>query len=405
MNEDKGTAEIAVGSHDTLTKLVFGDKQYFIVGTAHISQSSVDDVTRVIDEVNPDKICVELDQARYMSMTQADSWKSLDVFKVIKDGKGFMLLANLVLSSFQKRMGVDMGIKPGEEMREAIRLAEERNIPFALIDRNIQVTFQRAWSLSSLWGKNKLLAALIGSAFSTEKLTPEQIEELKVKSALGGMMDELAGYLPSVKHVLIDERDQHLACRMFEESGQRIVAVVGAGHVPGMVQWLNDLHATKVSSDISEIVTIPKKFPVGKILAWAIPIAIIGLVVLAFIHSGFTGGLNGLLSWWLIHGTLVALGIILAGGHPLTVILGFLGSPLGTFHIVGSVGILTGGLQAYFRKPSVNDLENLQNDITSLRGFYRNRVTRILLVFFLSSVGGVIGNLISIPAITRILGQ
>lgn len=405
-NELKPTESVITEStvnHDTVTELVFGNRHYHIVGTAHISQGSVEDVVGAIESIQPQRICIELDAARYASMTQVDSWKNLDIFKVIKDGKGFLLLANLVLSSFQKRMGLDTGVKPGEEMREAINIANEKGIPFSLIDRDIQLTFRRAWAKSSLWGKNKLLAALISSAFTNEKLSTQQIEDLKQKSALHGMMDELADYLPSVKSVLIDERDQHLACKMFEQTEDVIVAVVGAGHVPGMVRWLNELHAGDKTSDVTEIVTVPKGLPIGKILTWAVPIAIFGMIGWAFIHNGLAGGLTGLLTWWMIHGSLVALGTLIAAGHPLTILLGFIGSPLGTFHIVGSVGILTGGLQAFFCKPKVKDLENLQNDVTSLRGFYRNRVTRILLVFVLSSIGGVIGNLISIPAITQAL--
>ena len=179
---------VEIGDSDTVTRLVFGSRSYVLVGTAHVSQDSVAEVNQVIDQVKPDRVCIELDQGRYNSMTQADSWKNLDIFKVIKSGKGFMLLANLVLGSFQKRMGLEGDAKPGQEMVEAIRLCNERNIPFSLIDRDIQVTLGRAWGKSSLWGKNKLLAALISSAFTNEKMRPEQIEELKKKSALHSMM-------------------------------------------------------------------------------------------------------------------------------------------------------------------------------------------------------------------------
>ena len=384
---------------DTITRLVFGAKTYILIGTAHISAESVAEVRHVLENLQPDRVCIELDQGRYTSMTQADNWKNLDIFKVIKSGKGFMLLANLVLGSFQKRMGLDNDSKPGEEMREAIRFCQEKEIPFSLIDRDIQVTLRRAWAKSSFWGKNKLLAALVGSAFSSEKMDAQQIEDLKKKSALQGMMEELGNYLPSVKSVLIDERDQFLACRLFSETGDNLVAVVGAGHVPGITRWLTDLHAGKASSDLDAISQVPKPGKLGKVLTWVVPLAILGLIAYAFAHSGWQTGLASLFTWWLIHGSLVALGTLLALGHPVTIVLGFILSPLGSFHILGAVGIVTGGIQAWISKPRVSDLENLQTDITSFRGFYRNRVTRVLLVFVLSSLGGVVGNILAALAI------
>jgi pheromone shutdown-related protein TraB len=384
---------------DTITRITLGERTYILVGTAHVSKDSIADVSRVITGESPDRVCIELDQVRYTSLTQAENWKNLDIFKVIRSGKGFLLMANLMLSSYQKRLGLDGNTKPGAEMCEAVRLCNENNIPFSLIDRDIQVTLRRAWGKSSFWGKAKLLATLLSAAFSNEKMEPEQIEQLKNKSALHGMLEELGTYLPSVKSVLIDERDQHLACRLFDEPGKKLVAVVGAGHVPGMVKWLTDLHEAKASSDVSAIIEVPKPAKVGKILAWIVPIVIVGMIGYAFVHTGWQNGLHSLLTWWLIHACFVTLGTILALGHPVTIILGFIASPLGSVHIAGSVGILTGGIQALVCKPRVSDLENLQNDITTIKGFYRNRASRILLVFILSSLGGVIGNIISIPVL------
>jgi pheromone shutdown-related protein TraB len=296
-------------------------------------------------------------------------------------------------------MGLDGGAKPGEEMKEAIRLCGELGIPFSLIDRDIQVTLRRAWSKSSFWGKNKILAALLSSAFTSEKLSTEQIEDLKKKSALHGMMEELGAYLPSVKGVLIDERDQHLACRLFEADGSTLVAVVGAGHVAGMVRWLTELHAGKASSDVTEISTVPQGAPVGKILGLVIPLAIVGLLVAGFVTGGWQVGLSKLLTWLLWNGGLAALGTLLALGHPLSILAAFVGAPIATLNPFIGVGLFAAGVEVFIRKPRVSDLENLQADITTLRGFYRNRVTRVLLIFVLSSLGGVVGNIISIPAI------
>ena len=383
---------------DTRTELTFGSKRYVIIGTAHVSRESVEEVAKVIDEVKPDKVCIELDAGRYASLTSEDSWKKLDIFKIIREGKSFLLLANLALASYQKKLGLDAGVKPGEEMKEAIRICQERNIPFALCDREISVTLRRAWKISKFSGKVKLLNALLGSAFgSGEQDEQIQVEDLKKKSTMQGMMDEIASYLPAVKQVLIDERDQFLATRMFEQSEDLIVAVVGAAHVPGITTWLENLHANKAKADTESILHVPQTSILVKSLGWLIPIAIVALIVVGFITGGKEKGLDHLLKWVVANGGLAALGTLLALGHPLTIVAAVIAAPIATLNPFIGVGLLTGLLEAILRKPRVQDLENLQTDIASVKGFYRNRVTRILLVFVLSSIGGLVGNLISLP--------
>jgi pheromone shutdown-related protein TraB len=386
-----------------IVRVTAAGKEIVLVGTAHVSRESVEEVRRIIEEEKPDRICVELDEARHASMTQGSSWQDLNIGKVLREGKGFLLLANLVLSSFQRRLGADLGVKPGEEMLVAVRAAEERGIPYSLCDRNIQVTLRRAWSRTGLWGKSKMLSAMLSSIFVDEKLAAEEIEKLKKKDMLASMMEELAEFLPSAKEVLIDERDRYLATRIFQAKGEKIVAVVGAGHVQGVCTHFEALEDGKETQDLAPLEELPQKGPAAKILPWVIPALLIGIFALGFLKSGWQMSLDLAVKWLLANGGLAALGSLLALAHPLTIVVAFVGAPIATLNPFVGIGLFTGVAEAFLKKPRVQDFERLQDDVTSLRGFYRNRVTHILLVFFLSSIGGMIGNFIAIPWITALL--
>ena len=368
-----------------------------LVGTAHISLESVTEVTELIAREKPGRVCVEIDANRYQSMIQGSRWESLDIGKVLKQGKGFFLLANLTLSGFQKRMGEGIGAKPGEEMLAAVKAADAEGIPWSLCDRDIQVTLKRAWARSNLWNKSKLLASLISSAFSNEKLTEEEIEKLKEQSELEQMMVELADYLPSVKEVLIDERDRYLASKIFEAKEETVVAVVGAGHMGGIESWLKKLDAGETSPDVADIESLPSTSFWTKAAGWIIPTLIVALVGLGFLRSGSATSLSMILRWVLLNGSLAAIGSALCLAHPLTILVSFLMAPVATLNPFVSIGLFAAIVEAYLRKPKVQDFENLAEDVASLKGFYKNRVTHILLIFFLSSIGGMIGNFIALP--------
>ncbi|MFQ3620137.1 MAG: TraB/GumN family protein [Spirochaetales bacterium] len=385
---------------ETITRLQLGDKTVILVGTAHISHKSVEEVEKVITEEKPERVCIEIDPSRYRTLTEGPNWSSLDIFRIIREGKGFLLLSNLVLTSFQRRLGLELGIRPGEEMLAALRVSERLGIPYALCDRDIQVTLRRAWTRSSFWGKNKLLAALLSSVFTSEKLSSDQIEELKKKSELDSMMEELATYLPSVKEVLIDERDQYLARNIYSQPEKKILAVVGAGHVPGLIRWLKAFHTEEASLDISSLDTVPSSSPSSKIFPWIIPALIVGLIGWGFLRSGWSQGMEMVWIWILVNGGLAALGSLLALAHPVTILASFPAAPVATLNPAIGVGMITGLLEAYFRKPRVEDFERLPDDITTLKGFFRNRVTHILIVFFFSNLGGMIGNFIALPYLT-----
>ncbi|MDR3170091.1 MAG: TraB/GumN family protein [Treponema sp.] len=396
--------------HDATLTVTLKDREITLVGTAHVSRESINEVSRVIRERKPDVVCVELDEGRYQSMSEQAAWEKLDVAKVFKEGKGFLLIANLMLSSFQRRLGADLGVKPGEEMKTAIETAKELGIPYSLCDREVQLTLRRAWARCGLWSKCKLLSSLLSSALSTEKLSAQEIENLKDHSELDGMMSELAEYLPKVKETLIDERDRYLAAKIWtckrptaDQPLLRQVAVIGAGHLLGIKAHLEKLAAGEETEDVSELDIIPPPGHLAKAAAWLLPVLIVALIVMGFIRSGADLSLSMLLRWLFLNGSLAALGTLIALGHPLSIIVSFFGAPIGTISPFIGVGLFSGITEVSLRKPRVEDTQTIPEDLTSIRGIYRNRITKALLVFFLSSLGGAIGNFISIPSLASLL--
>ncbi|MCL2213901.1 MAG: TraB/GumN family protein [Treponema sp.] len=395
------------------TTITLNGKTFLLIGTAHVSRDSIEEVKKIITDEKPDIVCVELDQARYNSITQTDSWEKLDLAKVFKEGKGFLLIANLVLASFQRRLGNELGVKPGEEMKVAVETAKEMGIPYSLCDREVHTTLRRAWARCGLWSKSKLLASLLASAFSNEKLNEQEIEKLKNRSELDGMMNELAEYLPPVKAVLIDERDRYLASKIWtsmplnvEQSTQKkIAAVVGAGHMQGMISHLEKIASGEKNTDVSELDTIPPSGILSKAAGFIIPAAIIALIAIGFIGKGADVGLEMILRWIIWNGSLAALGSLIALAHPLAILVSLLGAPIATLNPFIGVGIFSGLVQITFCKPRVSDVQNITQDAVSIKGVYKNRITKALLVFFLSSLGGMIGNFISFPAIAGLLGS
>jgi pheromone shutdown-related protein TraB len=390
-----------------MKQLCLCGREIILVGTAHISKDSVAEVDRVIRQEMPDTVCIELDEGRFASMAHRENWARLDIVKVLRGGKGFLIIANLVLGSFQRRMGDALGVKPGEEMRAAIDTADELGIPHTLCDRSVQTTLRRAWAKCGFFGKCKLLASLISSAFTTEKLGETEIEGLKDKSALDAMLAELSGFLPAVKETLIDERDRYLAAKIWESPGTKLVAVVGAGHLPGLSAQLDRIAAApdggKELCNVDEIESIPPKSFLAKAAPAIIPLIIVALIAIGFFRLGPTASLSMILRWLVWNGGLAAVGAVIALAHPLAILAAIVGAPIGTISPVLSVGMFSGVAQAILVRPRVGDAEDLNTDVTSLKGIYRNRITRALLVFFLSSIGGMIGNLISIPSLAGLL--
>ncbi len=371
--------------------LELNNRKITLIGTAHVSAESISEVENVISDVKPDCVAIELDEKRYESITNPDKYRELDIIKVLKRKEGFLLLANIVMASFQKRMGKNAGVKPGEEMVAAINKAKELNIPTALVDRPIQITFRRAWKKTSAYGKTQLLSALLASGFSKDEISSEEIENLKQASEMDSMMKELSEVMPAVKQVLIDERDQYLASHIWKAEGNNIVAVLGAGHLPGVEAHLKKIAENQASTDTSEIASIPESGIFSKIMMWLIPALIVAVIAFGFYIGGKDAGSKMALNWILWNGILAGLGALIAGGNPLTILVSFVGAPVTSLCPFIGVGIVAGIVQAAICKPQVKDLETLSDDAGSIKGFYKNKILRVLLVFLLSSVGSSIG--------------
>lgn len=383
---------------DTIHKITLADgRMITLVGTAHISQESVTEVSSVIDQVEPDHICIELDKGRFRTKDQESSWETMDLKKVLKEGKGFLLLANMVLASFQKRMGAQTGSAPGQEILGAAYIAQDKGIPFSFCDREIQVTLKRAWRKSSFWNKGKLLATLLSAAFDKEEIDAADLEKLKEQDVLQEMLKEMAEELPTIKEVLIDERDRYLATSIYTAPGKNIVAVIGAGHAQGLIENLRKLEDGTLSSDLSDISDVPPASKVSKAAVWIIPLALVGLIAAGFINSGWNQGLTRFLYWALINGSLAGIGAIAALAHPLTILVTIITAPVAALHPAVGVGMIAGIMELTMRHPRVKDFENINDDITSPRGWYRNRILKTLLVFLLSSVGSILGTFVAFP--------
>lgn len=364
-----------------------GDREFILVGTAHISQESADLVRDVIERVRPDRVCVELDEQRFEALSQKRKWENLDLKQIIRQRQLPTLLINLLLSSYQKKLGAKLGVPPGTELLEAARTAEGLGIPVTLCDRNIRITMLRAWRSMSFIQKWKLLSSVMAGAFGDVEISEEDLRELRKKDVLSEMMEELASYMPSLKSVLIDERDAYMAETIRASEGSTVVAVVGAGHLAGIRQRLE----TATTADLAEIERIPPATPVWKWVGWGVPLVILGsLALIAFTKGGEVAGEN-LRFWILANGIPSAIGAILALAHPLTVVVAFVAAPITSLTPVIGAGYVTAFVQAWIRPPRVRDFQTLSEDASRFGAWWSNRLLKVLLAFILPSLGSMIG--------------
>ena len=372
-------------------------KEVILVGTAHVSNESAELVARVISDEHPDTVCVELCESRYQSMTQGNTWKDTDLIKVIKEKKAFLLLSNLLLASFQKKIGKKLGIKPGQEMLEAIKAADATGATIHLADRDVRTTLSRAWRLMGLWTKMKLLAQLVTSFGEADSITKEDIETMKQQDMLETLLKEIGDLLPELRTVLIDERDQYLTEKIRTAPGKRIVAVVGAGHVPGIKKNWDQ------SVDLKALETLPPKGKFLPFLKWGIPILVIGLIIAGFFMAGSDTGTE-LIKWWILaNAVLAGIGAAAALAHPLTILSAIIASPITSLNPMIAAGWVSGLVETFLRKPRVKDFERLPEDIVSVKGFWSNKITRILLVVIFTNMGSSLGAFVALPLMARVL--
>lgn len=388
--------EIASDIH----RIIVEGKEIVLVGTAHISQESVETVRRVIESEAPETVCIELDSQRYHSLRDQRRWESLNLIQVIKSGQVPFLLANLALAAFQKRMGLHTGVKPGAELAAAGETAERLGLEVRLVDREIRTTLLRAWRKTGLWKKLNLVSTLIAGLFENQKLDEAELARLRQTDTLSAMLEEMGTLLPSVKTILVDERDTYMAHFIRQAPGAKVVAVVGAAHLPGIIRQLTET----ISPDtIAGLSTIPPKTAISKAIPWLIP----GIVIALFVAGLFTGDwgrmADAAVAWALATGLLAALGTVIAFGHPLTVLSAFLAAPITTLHPAIGAGMVTGLVQAFVVSPTVRDMERVGDDLASLRGWWSNRMMRVLLVFFFSSLGASAGTLVALNWLKNLL--
>jgi pheromone shutdown-related protein TraB len=383
-------------NNDNIHRLTFEDKEITLIGTAHVSRESADLVVKVIEEEKPDTVCIELCESRYKAIKQKNRWQNTDLIKVIREKKSFLLLSNLLLTSFQKKIGQKLGIKPGEEMIRAMDSADSVGAHIHLADRDIRITLSRTWRLMGLWTKMKLLAQLVTSMGEVDSIKEEDIEKMKDKDVLETLLSEIGKTLPELRRILIDERDMYLTEKIRSAPGKRIVAVVGAGHVPGIKRGWNE------AIDLNALDELPPKGKLFSFLKWGIPALVVGLIVLGFFYAGASAGTH-MIKWWVLANAVFAgLGAAIALAHPLTILSAIVASPITSLNPMIAAGWVAGLVETFIGKPKVKDFENLPADILSLKGFWKNKITRILLIVVFTNLGSSLGAFVAIPLMARV---
>ncbi|MCG3417684.1 TraB/GumN family protein [Oceanobacillus jordanicus] len=374
-------------TEENITRIHIDEKEFILIGTAHVSRHSAEQVKEVIERENPDAVCVELDEQRFQSIQDENRWRNMDIFKIIKEKKATLLLMNLAISSFQKRMAKQFDINPGQEMIQGIESAKETGAELVLADRNIQTTFSRIWRGIGLKGKATLLMQVIAGIFSKESISEEELEKMKNQDTINTILHEFTEHFPELKTPLIDERDQYLSQKIKDAPGKKIVAVLGAAHVPGIKEEINREH------DLNKLTELPAKSSWPKVIGWTIPFIILAVIVYTFIANP-TAGWQQTISWVVWNGALSAIGAIIARAHPLAILTAFIVAPLTSLNPLLAAGWFAGFVQAYFKRPNVGDFETLTEDVFTVKGFFHNKVTRVLLVILLTNLGSSLGTLI-----------
>ena len=366
---------------------------YVMLGTAHVSRASVDAVIQMADSAEYDAIAVELCPARHQALTKQQQWKDMDLYRIIREKKAGLVMANLALGAYQRRIAEQFGIEPGAELKAAADAATAHDLPLQLIDRDLATTLKRSYRAVPWYKRIMLTTGLVMSTVSSEEIDEEQIEKLKEGDILESTFTEFAEQSPELYEALIAERDRFMAARLRQENqdnqGKRILVVIGAGHLEGLANYL----ATDKADAQLEVEKLSKVLPPKRWLKF-IPWVIATLVLTGF-WLGFSRspelGWELVTLWVVINGGFAALGALIARGHPLTILSAMLAAPLTSLNPAIAAGMVTGAVESWLRKPKISDLERLRDDATTVKGWFKNPATRILLVFFFSNLGSAIG--------------
>lgn len=374
-------------------EIIIGETRITLLGTAHVSRISVEQVEQLIGSGDYDAVAVELCRSRYAALMDPKSLAQMDLFSVIRQRRVYMVVANLALAAYQQRLADQFGIEPGAEQRTAVRLARERGLPVLLIDREIGITLRRISASLSWWKRYSLFVGLLAALLTTDDVTEDEVERLKEGDVLETAFAEFAHDRQDLYAPLIDERDRYMAAKLrleAERNGvRRVLVVVGVGHLKGIARALN-AGCDDCQARLTALEQVPKPSRWPSVLPWLLLLLIIGGLGYGFVQSPALG-VDLVVSWILITGGLCALGTLIAGGHPLTVLAAFLAAPLTTLHPAIGAGMVTGVVELSLRKPSVGDFGTLRGDVATIRGWWRNRVARVFVVFLLSTLGAGIG--------------
>jgi pheromone shutdown-related protein TraB len=370
-------------------------KNFVILGTAHVSQTSVDKVNQLLETEAFDTVAIELDDMRFEAMTNPDKYKNMDLINIIKNKQTGMIAVNLALSAYQNRLAKQLGVEPGAEMKAAIKQSDSKKLRLWKIDRNIRTTMKRAWRSMKFLDKFGLLFSF-GGFFDKEEISAEEIEKLKTGDVLESTFSDFADESQPLYNSLIHERDKYMAARLLQESrdssAKNILVVIGAGHLKGMSQAIED--KIEIENSIKELDTIPAGAKWVKFIPSIITAIIITGFVIGFSRSPELG-IELIKTWVIFNGVLAAIGAAVARAHIITIMTAFLAAPITSLNPAVAAGMVAALVEIYFRKPKVADFEDLQDDATELKGWFKNPVTRILLVFLLTNLGSAIGTWVS----------
>ena len=386
------------GYGEDVRRVEAGGREFVLVGTAHISQRSTDLVRRVVEGERPDTVCVELDAQRYKALAEQVRWENLDLKSVIRQKQLSTLMVNLLLGAYQKKLGEQLGVNPGAELLEAVRTAEELGVETRLCDRDVRVTLRRAWHSMSLWEKAKFAFSGLGGVLGDEEVSEESLQELRRRDVLSELMAELGRAMPVLKTVLLDERDTYLAEKVRQAPGQRVVAVVGAGHLEGIAE---SLAAGLEGVDLEPLERIPPPSPWIKVVGWGVPALVLGSIAYIGWSKGLAAAGDNALFWVLANGVPCALGALLALGHPLTVLAALAAAPFTSLTPVIGAGYVAAFVQVYFAPPLVREFHSLGDDAGHLPMWWKSRLLRTFLVFVLASLGSMVGTYVGAYEIIR----
>jgi pheromone shutdown-related protein TraB len=380
-------------------RLALDNREIVLIGTAHVSRHSAELVSQTIEAEHPDTVCVELCRTRLAAIQDQDRWRNMDIVKIIKEKKALMLFMNLLLASFQKKIADKFGIKPGQEMLNAVNAADTAGASVVPADREIQTTLSRVWGGMGFFEKLKLIFSMVFSIGQSGDIEEEDIEKMKQEDILQSMLSEVKAAHPIIERALIDERDRFLAENIRQASGDKIIAVVGAAHVPGIKKYL----AENTPIDLADLNTIPPAGNVGKVLKWLLPGLVLALFAAGFMMEGKNAGTDMIWIWIMANGICSGIGAVLALAHPYTIGSSIVAAPLTSLNPMIAAGWVSGLVEAFSRRPKVKDLEAIPQDITSVKGFWRNNVTRILLVVVFTNLGSSIGTMTALPLMLKLL--